>query len=416
MLLPPPAAHGRLSALLLSSTEHVFVKACNGFIVCQTQAAFGTLSIVNLAFIGGMLAVCAVITAAIHRSHAQARGMAVDAMSAHATRIATIFESERAPPDAASTFEELARRCDGIDKALETDRARALVRAWWWGPGLRLPRFMSWLHVPEKGLPGSKGRYSEAGKLRQASCDIEALFTRASLVHDTFQDHLEALVQALCAGEEVQLVRGPVKSAERAMQKIVRNYRRDVGCLSDLVRCTIVCQSPQQLLQVFSDICNSSEVDASSSAGSVGRPRLDARDREDPVRDEEAGLLSERGEGGVLFRMTACKNRFRDESPYLNPVTNFRNVHLNLQVGWVFEEGACTLVPVSSWAERDADTLICEVQLRLESFSFGLANSALALAKASASTDTPRSAASAKTAFQLGMHADYIRFRDLNAV
>ena len=271
--------------------------------VFQTQAAFGSLSIANLVFIGGMLAVLTVIAAAIYQSHGKARGMAVEAMSVHATRLADIFESERAPPDAARAFEALALRSDSIDSALEAARARALERAWWWGPRLLLPRLMSYLHVPEHGLPGSKGTYSEKGKLRQASCDIEILFTRASLVHDTFQDHLEALVQALCAGDEVQLVRGPVKSAERAMQKIVRNYRRDVGCLSDLVRCTVVCRSPQQLLQVFSAICNASEFDAGVGA----HPRLGARDGEDPVLDEETGLLSNKGEGGVPFRLTACK-------------------------------------------------------------------------------------------------------------
>ena len=386
--------------------------------VFETQAAFGSLSVANLVFIGGMLAVFIVIAAAIHRSHAKARGMAVEAMAIHATKLAAIFESERAQPGAARAFEAIARRCNGIDSALEAARARALERAWWWGPRQRLPRLMSYLHVPEQGLPGSKGRYSEKGKLRQASCDIEVLFMRASLVHDTFQDHLEALVQALCAGNEVQLVRGPVKSAVRAMQKIVRNYRRDVGCLSDLVRCAVVCRRPQQLLQVFSAICNASEVDAGGNAGVGARPRLDALGGEDPVLDEETGLLSERGEGAVLFRLTACKNRFQDHSPHLDPVTNFRNVHLNLAVGWVFEEGVCTLVPVSSWVERDADTLICEVQLRLVSVSQSpsLGSSDSALAKASASTDTPRGAVLAKAALPPALYTDYIRYRDLNAV
>ena len=93
-------------------------------------------------------------------------------------------------------------------------------------------------------------------------------------------------------------------------------------------------------------------------------------------------------------------------------------MHLNLEVGWVFEEGVCTLVPVSSWVERDADTLICEVQLRLESLSqsYSLGSSNSALAEASASMDTPRIAASTNNGLPAAMHADYIRYRDLNAV
>jgi hypothetical protein len=47
--------------------------------------------------------------------------------------------------------------------------------------------------------------------------------------------------------EEVCLLRGPVKMPVRSMQKVVRSYRRDVGCLTDLVRCTIVARSPKQV-------------------------------------------------------------------------------------------------------------------------------------------------------------------------
>eukprot|EP00961_Rhodomonas_salina_P040556 544842-Rhodomonas_salina.4 len=41
-------------------------------------------------------------------------------------------------------------------------------------------------------------------------------------------------------GLPAQVIRGPVKQTERALQKCVRVYRRDPAYLADLVRCTVV--------------------------------------------------------------------------------------------------------------------------------------------------------------------------------
>jgi len=110
------------------------------------------------------------------------------------------------------------------------------------------------------------------------------LFNRAAIINDTFQDQMQSIVESLNAtkrrggqigvstgvcvglgsplpqrsdgaekeeeGEGIVLRRGPVKLPERAMQKCVRSYRRDAGCLADLVRCTLIAKTPQLVMFV----------------------------------------------------------------------------------------------------------------------------------------------------------------------
>jgi hypothetical protein len=78
-------------------------------------------------------------------------------------------------------------------------------------------------------------------------------------------------------------------------------------------------------------------------------------------------LLRDVAEQDAVFGITGCKNRFRTGSKHFTQETGFRNVDFNIQVGWEFQEEKCVLVPVSTWREWDADTLICEIQIHLES-------------------------------------------------
>ena len=112
----------------------------------------------------------------------------------------------------------------------------------------------------------------------------QVLFNRAAIINDTFQDQMQSIVESLNAtkrrgsqigvstgvcvglgsplpqrsdgaekeeeGEGIVLRRGPVKLPERAMQKCVRSYRRDAGCLADLVRCTLIAKTPQLVMCV----------------------------------------------------------------------------------------------------------------------------------------------------------------------
>jgi hypothetical protein len=271
------------------------------------------------------------------------------------------------------------------------------------------------LRLPQNGLVRSRQRYSVAGKVRQGCTDIRVLFIRAAIVNDVFQDYMENVVTALNARRrevgavsakseeeeqscDVVLVRGPVKSPERTLQKCVRVYRRDVACLTDLVRCTIVAQTIQQVYELFSAIRSMSVVHSHLGEGTE-RGGGEGAAEEHRMRDIESG-------GGVtdetrllkdeesFFRITACKNRFREGSKHFNSETCFRNISLSLEVGFVFEEGDCVLVPdVAAWQAQGADTLICELQIHLASMLYMQEN--------------PTDTASA--------HADYVAYRNLAA-
>jgi hypothetical protein len=60
-------------------------------------------------------------------------------------------------------------------------------------------------------------------------------------VNEPFLDTVSDIVQELNNGaDNLQLIRGPIKKPERALQKLVRLYNRDAAALTDLVRCTVV--------------------------------------------------------------------------------------------------------------------------------------------------------------------------------
>jgi len=75
--------------------------------------------------------------------------------------------------------------------------------------------------------------------------------------------------------------------------------------------------------------------------------------------------------GDVIFCMTACKNRFREGSQHIDKNTAFRDLALNLEIGWIYDKaGQCTIVPYSEWERKQASTLICEVQIHLHSLYY----------------------------------------------
>jgi len=120
---------------------------------------------------------------------------------------------------------------------------------------------------------------------------------------------------------------------------------------------------------------------------------------------EEDGLLQTCREK-KLFRITACKNRFRDGSEHFDEITCFRNISLNLEIGWVFRESLCVLLPVSHWQSENANTLICEVQIHLDSLMHMTHDVLGVCAHGSALKDKTRA---------LEARRDYILYRDLHA-
>ena len=458
--------------LALRRRQEVFVLwACAGLAVlgadeCLKQAAFGVFRVGDLLiFVPFVVWTAFVLFVRYHTKSSMSQAKRTVSSNAHKLNNIWAAEQDRYRDQGSGTHAALQLLGDKtlrIEETLDAARRQAMSRAWACSRGMWL---QSMVRLPQEGLAGSKGRYSLTGKVRQRCSDIVDLFTRATIINDVFQDHFQNIVNGLNArrreagasakSEEEErrgdlvMLRGPVKKPERALQKCVRVYRRDTACLTDLVRCTIVAQTIQQVHELLSAIISMSVVhtrvedgagrsggeekrqqttcatylprqhttrdvlaaaahhlhdiesgvtddtktpipfaparqrrsgamvlaagESAGGCGSRGRsvtaPR--AAGEEDDVTDETR-LLQQKEAREWLFRITACKDRFREGSKHFNSETGFRNVSLNLEVGFVFQvdehDCRCVLVPESdalTWQAQGADTLICELQIHL---------------------------------------------------
>ncbi|EKX43024.1 hypothetical protein GUITHDRAFT_140871 [Guillardia theta CCMP2712] len=220
-------------------------------------------------------------------------------------------------------------------------------------------------------------RYSLNGKARQRSSDIDQLFAQAASINEPVQQVLSSIVESYLAtqthekeqptsvpspaelhatfGEEepvkkFEFVPGPVKQPLRSFQKCIRAYRRDVGLLTDLVRCTFVVEDMQTLLGVLMSLLERSVVGFFTQHDLYG----------------EGGEGGGEGQGKKLFRITKVKNRFDEESKDFEEATGFRNLSLSLEVGWTSDERTCHFVPVAAWERNgEVETHIVEVQVHL---------------------------------------------------
>ncbi|EKX31031.1 hypothetical protein GUITHDRAFT_122765 [Guillardia theta CCMP2712] len=229
------------------------------------------------------------------------------------------------------------------------------------------------------------GRFSFKGKVRQQTNNFGQLFWQASSVNDHFHEFLADLLKknlchdlnpsnpAVSHGEqqlrpelrflqraslrgEVRVdtwdnlifVRGPIKQPERAIQKCVRIYGRDSACLTDLVRATVVVEQLEQVEQLLAFL---------ESISVIGTKQ----DRRGGKQQQQQQSPSSQ----PLFRIVRVKNRFSDSSRYYEPENAYRNLSINLEVGWVFEEEQCKFLPVSEWDLKMAETHICELQVHL---------------------------------------------------
>ncbi|EKX39961.1 hypothetical protein GUITHDRAFT_113953 [Guillardia theta CCMP2712] len=256
-----------------------------------------------------------------------------------------------------------------------------------------------------------------SGKIRQVSSNLDQLYEQASTinsaVHDLLSDLLAPLQvrhgsSQLTVGKYPMLIYGPVKQPQRAIEKCVRSYRRDVGCLTDLVRCTIVAETVEQLLQVLNLIRERSLVGiepanpADETIMSVmGEERTSSWDSEplsttrgsfhrrvvSHVQSYVNGFLTNRDRWAgdeerqklvrtessttkkeKFFRITHVKNRFHSSSKVFNPMTGYRDLSLHLEVGWTFNRNSVVFLPVEEWEQGTVERYIIEVQIHLRGF------------------------------------------------
>jgi hypothetical protein len=242
---------------------------------------------------------------------------------------------------------ELAKLCKRITLCLEQQRAEAL-------------QMLPWYLKAHAYLEERVGRWSLRGnsKARQNTIDLDLLMENAGAINESFQDLVSEIGFKSCSVNRsagLEFVAGPVKQPMRTLEKLVRRYRRDVGCLTDLVRCTVIADSLGNV-QDFTKLLYSMSV--------VG---LDA-----PFEEEGKGsglrVGGQLDSGDEIFRITALKNRFdRSYADETSMRHGYRGLTLNVEVGWLMSSDVSSDVAfqrVRDWRRLNCTTHICEIQVR----------------------------------------------------
>jgi hypothetical protein len=209
-------------------------------------------------------------------------------------------------------------------------------------------------------------------KARQNTIDLDLLMENAGAMNDCFQDLVSDIGFNGCSVNRsagLEFVSGPVKQPMRTLEKLVRTYRRDVACLTDLVRCTVIADSLGNVGD-FIQLLYSMSV--------VG---LDAPFEEEGKRSRlrVGGQLDS---GDEIFRITALENRFdpsdADETSNMSSMRHgYRGLTLNVEVGWLMSSDVSSDVSfqkdvssdvlfqkVRDWRRLNCTTHICEIVVR----------------------------------------------------
>ncbi|EKX44972.1 hypothetical protein GUITHDRAFT_109015 [Guillardia theta CCMP2712] len=211
-----------------------------------------------------------------------------------------------------------------------------------------------WERVRSRAMGKRASRYSvRSKKIRQESKSLEKLFEEAHEVSAAFQLWVSGW------NPVGRMEHGKVKSCERAIQKTVRSYHRDPSCLTDLVRCTVVVKSVEEVLEWVRQV-------RSMSAVAAGLSGPMSEEKDEAAGDVESG----RGEGGdgVYLNITSIKNRY-DRRYDLRACGGYRDLCICVEVGWTVnaKNGSCTFIPLKQWDETlNLRRHICEVQVLLE--------------------------------------------------
>ncbi len=201
-------------------------------------------------------------------------------------------------------------------------------------------------------LRGRKGTV----KARQKCSDIDVLFSNAGAINEPFQELVSKIGFNGCSVNHsagLEFVAGPVKQPTRALEKLVRRYRRDFGCLTDLVRCSVIADSLKNVKDFLRLLYSTSVAGLDTSFEEEGR-----------VSKESPGEHLDTGD--QLFRITSIENRF--DSLYDDEESmGYRDLALNVEVGWIVIGGTVSIQLVRDWRRLNCTTHICEIQIRTKS-------------------------------------------------
>jgi len=153
----------------------------------------------------------------------------------------------------------------------------------------------------------------------------------------------------------LELIRGPVKRPERALQKLVRVYGRDVGMLTDLVRCTVLADDLEKVEALLE------KLHAVSVVGQGEHPH-----RDDAGEDVEKRRPAGYHQDGKIFRITVIKNRL-DTRYDDSQSAGYRDLSMNVEVWWSMKDGLVSFEREHNWDNLTCSSHICEIQVRLRS-------------------------------------------------
>ena len=134
----------------------------------------------------------------------------------------------------------------------------------------------------------------------------------------------------------------------------VRRYRRDMGRITDLVRCSIVAESVQQIRDLFLHLTSMSVV---------------GLDHDLSLAENEGvyGLVEKLNMDDRIFIITALENRL-DVAYDDSKAWGFRNLPLNVEVGWILIGDKVSFQKVRDWKRLGCTTHICEIQILTRDF------------------------------------------------
>ncbi len=117
----------------------------------------------------------------------------------------------------------------------------------------------------------------------------------------------------------------------------MRSYRRDVGCLTDLVGCAVIADSLENVKDYVELIYSVSVVGLDTS--------LEGKEEGKGSRER---LVEQLDTGDRIFRIKALENRV-DPSYNDEASMGYRDLALNVEVGWLISNGMVQFQRVRGW-------------------------------------------------------------------
>jgi hypothetical protein len=227
--------------------------------------------------------------------------------------------------------------------------------------------------------------------LHQDISNLQELYSRGQFINETFQEWIESWFKEsqkqfanpnaansaafhkiheneLYKKDGIKVVKGPIKQPTRAIAKIYRVYGGEVSRLTDIVRCSIVCQKFSDVAEIAHKILKYGEARPQNNSRFSQLSRelayFFSNQHDTDAHDSEPHLPP--AQRYAPFCILRIRNRFA--SDWKSP-DGYKDLSFKLLIA--FEEsdfGGCWFIPVADWKSkfenRALQTLICELQLK----------------------------------------------------